>query len=189
MPRILFGGMLSILCAIALVSSAASQQVRPGDRMKLSVNVPRIQASAYRSVSTIQYQGTFQQVSERRLQMIVAAGGSQSFALDSIARVDVQRPRSKGRGALRGAAWGGLSAGLLGFVIGMASPIEDSGPLISEEVDTGLMVGAVLLIPTALVGSLIGLSNPGMRWQSVPVSGLSIGSGQRGFEIGVRLGF
>ena len=154
--------MVTCLLLAALAPQAlAGQLVQAGDQVRL-----QIRGSASQSYEILRLRGTVQSIDAGRLTAHFR-DGPRSMRLDSIIRMDVARERSRASGALQGALIGGITAGAIGFFLGIADPQPDSGPLISETIDSGLFGAAVLGVPGMLVGGLIGLATPGTRWERV----------------------
>lgn len=97
----------------------------------------------------------------------------QATAAFAIQRIDRGVPRSRGRGAARGALWGGAVGSVGGAVWGFLDPVDcDSSYLCwssNAEVKTALLLGGVLGVLGAGVGAIAGVIHPGTAWEPVPL--------------------
>lgn len=98
----------------------------------------------------------------------------QAMATSAIQRIDRGVPRSRGRGAARGALWGGAVGSVGGAVWGFLDPADcDHGSYLcwssNAEVKSALLLGGVLGGLGAGIGALVGVIAPGTRWEPVPL--------------------
>ena len=98
----------------------------------------------------------------------------QAMATSTIQRIDRGVPRSRGRGAARGALWGGAVGSVGGAVWGFLDPADcDHGSYLcwssNAELKSALLLGGVLGGLGAGIGALVGAIHPGTRWEPVPL--------------------
>ena len=82
---------------------------------------------------------------------------------EDLRRVDLQIPRSRGSGALRGFGYGLLTALVVDVALVGYAGTQNTG-------DTDLTAGVIGVIGTPIIiagGTIIGAMNPGNRWTLV----------------------
>lgn len=124
------------------------------------------------------------------------AEGTRAVPVASISRLDVsagERTRMAGFG--RGAGFGFLAGAGIGAVMGFADGDDNcaEGGWCILEMSAGekAMLGGVVIGGLgAVIGGLVGVANPGERWQRMPVRRLTAGpTPAGGFAAAVSLGF
>jgi hypothetical protein len=154
---------LFALCVCFLPSTVFAQAAR----------VPVTEGSRVR-ISTLSSKGTFTVAGVRADSLILyesaASAETVTMPLHSITKLEVARPRPRREGAQLVAGVGFLIGATVGGAVGLASGDDPPGlmPLTARE--KAIILGVGLGGAGALVGGVLGLAEPGMRWDPVDLS-------------------
>ena len=179
-----FVGILSLAAAVALADDTV--QLASGTRVR--VTVPTGGGRLVGTVLALDDKNLTLQVSGRTVTTLQVSGKTVTKVLrrEDITNVAVSAGRrSRGRGALNGAA---IGAGA-GALIGLTKGSDDPASFLELSAGAKALIGVVLLAP---IGAVIGAFNPPERWKELPKDRIHLSFGPvsgRGAAVSLAFAF
>ncbi len=149
---------LLLASALLLPATAAAQEASVGDRVRVLSPTAR---------------GAFvlRGVRGDSLELGALADSSTFLVpLSTIERLDVRRPRARGRGAVRGFGIGLVIGAVTGLAIGLAEGDDEEGFIVFTAEEKALLAGIGLGGLGGAAGAVVGAIAPGSRWERVSAS-------------------
>jgi hypothetical protein len=164
-------GTLALLAAVLLPRPVAAQSdvLLPGTQV-------RVVAHASSSV-----RGTVQSVTADTLRLVIHTGGASiALGLNDISELRAIEPRSRLQGAVRGAAIGGVAAGVL-LLVDCWNDVDECRAFYETPYDWSdgrVMQGAAVegALGGMVIGGVIGSIWPGSRQVRIPLPGRDVAS-------------